>query len=78
MMLDHNIIWLQVNLVIPDDSEKDGCHVFSTNYSHSAVLINSANCSVEDKLQSAQLAGVQLLLISGSLVMSLYYNMVLL
>ena len=55
-------------MIVPDDSEKDGCHVFSSNCNHSAVLINAANCSVDDKLRTAQLAGVQLLLISGSLV----------
>ena len=58
---------LQVKLVIADD--KDGCDNFTINYNHStAVLINNANCSVNDKLRTAHIAGVHLLIISGTLV----------
>ena len=59
-----------MTLIIPDhDSEQDGCHNFSANVSPpSAVLINNADCSVDVKVRSAQFAGVQLLIISGTLV----------
>lgn len=49
-------------------NEQDGCHNFSTNYSQHAVLVNNANCSVDDKLRTAQFADVKLLIISGTLV----------
>lgn len=59
-----------MTLIIPDDdSEQDGCHNFSANVSPpSAVLINNADCSVDVKVRSAQFAGIQLLIISGTLV----------
>lgn len=59
---------LQVKLIIPDSNEQDGCHNFTTNYNDSAILINNVNCSIDDKLRTAHLADVQLLLISGTLV----------
>jgi len=64
-----------VKLVIPEDSNQDGCHNFSTKYNHSvALLINNANCSVDDKLSTAHFADVQLLLIAGSLVCKYHHD----
>ena len=63
-----HITSLQVRLAIAASNEQDGCHNFSTNYSQYAVLVSNANCSVNDKLRTAQFADVELLIISGTLV----------
>lgn len=57
---------LQIPLLV---THHDGCHNYTSSYQHPiAVLVNNDNCTVSEKVTTAHQAGVDLLVIAGSVV----------